>query len=321
MQNNFKLTIGFIIYGDNAVNYLSHFLPSIFSQEYTNFSVLAVNNSGNKQNLAVKYIEENYPQIKILHSEVNLGFARAFNIMFNMAREAGSEYFFALNPDIILEKNVIKIMLEKIEGNRELGSVSPKLLKWDFENGEKTKQIDSCGIILKPGLQFIDLGQAEEDRDQYDNKFILGPSGAAALYRMSALQKVKFDNQFFDELMFMYKEDCDLAYRLSMAGYKSVCAGEAIVYHDRTVFGQGERNLRIALNRKNKSPQTKKWSFLNQQIIYYKYWKIQNWNNKILIIWQEIKMLVFILIFEQYLVGQFVDFFRIREKIKRYTNQ
>jgi GT2 family glycosyltransferase len=321
MQNNFKLTIGFIIYGDNAVNYLSHFLPSIFSQEYTNFSVLAVNNSGNKQNLAVKYIEEYYPQIKILHSEVNLGFARAFNIMFNMAREDGSEYFLALNPDTILEKNVIKILLEKIEGNQELGSVSPKLLKWDFENGKKTKQIDSCGIILKPGLKFIDLGQAEEDQDRYDNKFILGPSGAAALYRMSALQKVKFDNQFFDELMFMYKEDCDLAYRLNLAGFKSICVGDAIVYHDRTVFGKGYSNFKVAMNRKNKSKKTKQWSFLNQQIIFYKYWKIQDWNNKILIIWQEIKMLVFILIFEQYLVGQFVEFFRIREKIKRYTNQ
>lgn len=119
---------------------------------------------------------------------------------------------------------------------------------------------------MKPGLRFVDAGQGEPDKGQYDDINILGPSGAAAMYRLEALEKAEQNGQYFDELMFMYKEDCDLAYRLKLAGYKSKCAPDAIIYHDRTARAKGEGNLKVFFNRGNKSQQIKKWSFLNQQI-------------------------------------------------------
>ena len=164
----------------------------------------------------------------------------------------------------------------------------------------------------------MDAGQGESDKGQYDDINILGPSGAAAMYRLSALEKVKFNNQYFDELMFMYKEDCDLAYRLKLAGYKSKCVSDAIIYHDRTAQAKGEGNLEIAFNRRNKSRQVKKWSFLNQQIIYAKYWRKQDLYSKIAIIWRQVKTLVFILLFEQYLLVQLIQLWKIRKKITIY---
>jgi GT2 family glycosyltransferase len=147
---------------------------------------------------------------------------------------------------------------------------------------------------------------------------IIGPSGACAIYRLSALEKIMQNGQYFDELMFMYKEDCDLAYRLILVGFKSKCVCEATAFHDRTIGGSGQSNLAAALNRKNKSRQAKKWAFLNQQIIFIKYWRLQSLRNKIAIIWFEIKMLIFALFFETYLLKEYFNLFRIKNKIKIY---
>jgi len=76
--------------------------------------------------------------------------------------------------------------------------------------------------------------------------------------------------------------------------------------------------LQVALNRKNKNKQIKKWSFLGQQIIFVKYWKQQNFWNKSTIAWHEIKMLIFILLFEQYLFGQYWKLWKIKKNINIY---
>ena len=205
-----------------------------------------------------------------------------------------------------------------MDNNSKLGSVSAKVYQWDFDNNKKTNIIDTCGIKEISALHFKDVGQGEEDNGQCDDIKIIGPSGAAAMYRMNALERVKEKNNYFDELMFMYKEDCDLAYRLSLSGYESECVNNAIVYHDRTVKAKGQGNIKIAINRKSKSKQSKKWSFLHQQIIFIKYWNLQNFKNKLAVILYEIKMIVFILLFEQYLLAQFLELCKIKNSIYIY---
>ena len=234
--------------------------------------------------------------------------------MIDEAKKLGAEYFLVINPDTILELEAIKNFVEVMEKDKTLGSASPKVLKWDFSEDKKTDIVDTCGIRLKTGLRFIDLGQGEKDRGQYDKTEILGPSGAAGIYRMSALDKVKSPQpplsrgsggQYFDELMFMYKEDCDLAYRLNLAGFKAKLAPEAIIYHNRPFSSAKTGFMAFFRGRKGKSEQVKKWSFLNQHIIFLKYWHLQGFLSKIVIILRILAIFVFALLFEPYLLGQY----------------
>jgi len=313
-----KLVIGFITYGELTANYLPYFLNSIKKQSYKDFKILSFDNSEKEINKNSEFILKNYPEIEIIRVGENIGFARAYNILISQAVKIGAEYFLLLNPDLILEPEAIKELMKVIEGDNRLGSVSPKILQWDFKNNKKTNVIDTYGVALRPGLRFIDIGQGQIDKGQFDNIEILGPSGAAALYRIRALEQIAHHSHYFDELMFMYKEDCDLAYRLYLAGYKSKYVDQAIVYHDRTVKSMGENNLKVMLNRKEKGRQAKRWAFLNQQIIFFKYWRLQNRRNKMLIFWFGLKMLIFVLLFEQYLLGQFIKLWKIRKKIRIY---
>ncbi|HAM87957.1 MAG: Glycosyl transferase family protein [Candidatus Falkowbacteria bacterium GW2011_GWC2_38_22] len=313
-----KLYIGFITYSKEAMAYLPYFLDSLFNQNITNFETLAVDGNEDGTDRNIKLLNK-YPQIKIISKGKNLGFGKSFNLMINDAQKNGAEYFMVLNPDTILESDCVNNLLTAIKNDNNLASVSPKIYKWNFvpdKSNEKTNIIDSFGIVLKTGLRFFDLGQGQIDHGQYENAKIFGPSGAAAMYRMSALEKVKFNNQYFDELMFMYKEDCDLAYRLFLAGYSSALVTTAKMYHDRTVSGKGDGNILIALNRRNKSRKAKKWSLFHQLIIIKKYWRLQNTINKISILKHVFLMFIFSLIFEQYLLIYFFKIFRT--KVNKY---
>jgi GT2 family glycosyltransferase len=315
-----RLYIGFITYGKATAKYLPYFLQSLKRQSFKDYKIIAVDNSEAEKNDNKIFLEKNYPEIELKwQAGENLGFAKAYNLMISQASKEGAEYFLALNPDMALEEDALTRLVEIMGHNSDLGSATAKVLKWNFASREKTNIIDSCGLKLLPGLRFVDYKEGEPASASCEHE-IIGVSGASAIYRLSALEKVKRNGQYFDELMFMYKEDCDLAYRLFLAGFKSKCVCDSIIYHDRSSGGMGESNLAVALNRKNKSRQAKRWSFLNQQIIFIKYWQKQSWLNKMAVIWFEIKMLVFILFFEPYLFKELVNLSKISHKIIRYKN-
>lgn len=313
-----KLVVGFIAYGESSAKYLAFFLQSLKNQTIQDFQIVCHDNSEKTDNPNQIFLSANYPEIKVLRGEGNLGFAKAYNRLLTWAVGQQADYFLALNPDMILEPDAVQRLVDTMKKDAALGSASPLVLKWNFEEQKKTRLIDTCGIKLLSGLRFVDVGQNQLNRGQFDRVEILGPSGAAALYRLSALEKVKQNDEFFDELMFMYKEDCDLAFRLNLAGFRSVFIPEAVIYHDRTATAKGEGDLAVALNRKNKSRQVKQWSFLNQQIIFVKYWHLQSWSNKLAIIWYELKMVIFALLFEQYLLSETLRIRKIKDKIKKY---
>lgn len=345
MDNKVKLVIGLLIYGEATAKYLPYFLSSLKLQSFQDFKIIAIDNSLEENNKSKKLFDnQEWFDVDIEWAGGNIGFSRAYNKMFRKAKELEAEYFLVLNQDTILEENLIDKLVEVMDNDAELGSVSPKILKWDFDrakekNGDplsliaKTNIIDSCGIILKSGLRFVDLGQGELDLGQYDNDSILGPSGACALFRMDALEKVSHnklkvdDNdklfeykEYYDELMFMYKEDSDLAYRLFLKGYKSKVIGKAKMYHDRTAFGVGEGIINIIKARKFKSKKVKRWSFLNQHVILFKFWKLQSFKNKLVILLFELKSLIYILFFEWFLLKVYIEIWKVRKKVEIFKN-
>ena len=331
MGENHRLTIGFIAYGKSTFKYLPVFLSSLKDQEYKDFKIVVIDNSELEDNENAVFLRTNYPDISFSWAGGNIGFAKAYNRMLRIASAEGAEYFLAVNPDMYFEPGCVGRLIEAMDRDKELGSAGPKVLRWNNQpqrpGKEGKKLIDTCGIKLVKGLRFIDAGQGEEDAGQYNCARILGPSGCAAIYRVSALEKIKTSGkknehtgkpEYFDELMFMYKEDCDLAYRLMLAGYRSALVPDAIVYHDRTASAEGISDLEIALNRKNKSRLVREWSFLNQQIIFIKFWGKTNLMDKIQIIWYEVKAFIYIILFEQYLLGQIAKLYRLKKDIIKY---
>jgi len=312
-----KLAVGFLTYNESSARYLGDFLPSLEAAlsflSPSERLVLAFDNSTG--DLANRRFLERFNQealtrpdglkIEILSVEDNLGFSRAYNILIRQALAAGAEYFLVINPDVILEKNALSEMIASLEADSGLASVSPKLRRWDFATNTRTSCLDSCGLALAPGLRFSDIGQGCRDDKGFDRHQILGPSGAAALFRLSWLEKVGEGGQYFDERFFMYKEDCDLAYRLYLAGGRSRLVPTAIIYHDRTAASAGKGLFNKLSARSNKSRQVRSWSFRNQHLLFLKHWTSQGLYSRLLIIIQVLSMFIFSLIFERFLLKEY----------------
>ena len=82
----------------------------------------------------------------------------------------------------------------RLDMRPDAASASGKLVRMDG------KTIDSTGIIMLREQRHLDRGADQSDSGQFDlPEDIFGPSGAAAMYRKSALDDVSIDGQYFDE--------------------------------------------------------------------------------------------------------------------------
>lgn len=326
-KNSPQISVGFVLH-DSQV-YLPDFLKSLKQQDYTNLKIYALNANNEADHDDVRYIEENYPEIEIVQPGFNTGFAKGHNMMIHKAIEDKSEFYLTINFDMIFEANFISELLNTMVKSFRNASATGKIKRWDFSkrneynNYGKTNFIDTCGINVTSQHRFYDRGQAEIDHGQYDKEVeVFGSSGAAVLYRLEALEDISFIDEhgrkeFFDQLMFMYKEDVDLAYRLQCAGYTAMYTPHAVGYHDRSIGGTGNSTLKIAKNRFGKSRKSKEWSWLHHHIILQKYFRNDfSLRVKTNTLWYEVKSFIFILLFEQYLLRQLKELYNMRKQIK-----
>jgi GT2 family glycosyltransferase len=139
--------------------------------------------------------------------------------------ERGCDYVFLLNHDAKPGVDAIKESVRVAEAHKDAGAVQPMLLLW-----QKPDRLNSSGNdvhFLGFGLT-RDFGKYRTDVKRTEGEEIGYASGAGVLYRVAALKEVGLLEEYF----WMYHEDLELGWRLRLAGWKSVLAPTAFVYHD-----------------------------------------------------------------------------------------
>jgi GT2 family glycosyltransferase len=178
-----------------------------------------------------------FPGVKIVALAENRGFAAGCNLGLSETR---SPYVLFLNADARLAPGYLKTLLAELDTHPRAASAIGKLIS---ERAGK-RFIDSAGIELCAyALRPTDRGLGEPDRGQYDQPTeIFGPSATAALYRRAALSELGLE--VFDEDLFAYYEDVDLAWRLRRRGWSHLYVPTALAFHARR--GADGKPLEIA---------------------------------------------------------------------------
>ncbi len=325
-QKSPSVTIGIITH--NSEKYITPCLESLQNQDYSNLEIVIFDNNSTDQTLDI--LQERFPNIRLIESNENIGFARSHN---EIIRQTDSEFYACFNIDMIFEPNVISELVDAIQQKPIFGSSGGKIKRWDFDMFQKnpnaseiqgkTNFIDSAGIRILRSHRFEDRGQNEIDHGQYeDSKQVFGISGAAVLYRKKALEDIAFINEkenkeYFDESMFMYKEDIDIAYRLQWAGWKSLYTPKAVCYHDRTIASKGSSHFQIIKNRLKKKKVANRLSYINHHILLKKNFS-KDFSSSIsrATLWYNCKVFFYILLFETEVLTEWWNLSRLQSKIK-----
>ena len=264
----------------NSIKYLPDFLDSVLAQTYfleNNIKpeVIVVDNASSDK--TVNFIKDNFPTVCLLRNVNNIGLPRAWNQAIQMTT---GEYLLIMNPDLILDKDHIKHAVKILDEDQTVATVGGKLYRLKISNIiegelaelEKTNIIDSCGLRAYKNRRFIDRGSGTIDKGHFSSKEeIFGISGSCILYRRSALEQVKFCNQYFDEDFFMYKEEIDMAWRLRLAGWTSIYTPDCIGWHHRRARSQEHASdLSIIKNRRQKQDFVNFHSYKNHLLLLLK---------------------------------------------------
>jgi len=126
MQQGRQL-VSVIVVNWNGLEFLKSCFNSIFSQSYGNMEVIMVD--CDSRDSSVRFVEMNYPLVKVIELKEDLGPPYAINLA---AREAKGDYVLILNNDVHLPEELIEKMVEKLEDD-ENSVVTPVELNWRGE--------------------------------------------------------------------------------------------------------------------------------------------------------------------------------------------
>lgn len=194
---------------------------------------------------SVQMVTQDFPWVKLIASEENLGFAKANNLAI---RQAHAHHILLLNPDTVVEANTLRACLSFMEANPQAGALGCKMLDGkgvflpESRRGLPTPwvsftKMSGLGSLFPKSATFNSyyLGQFSED-ETHEAPIL---SGAFFWAKKEALDKAGF----LDEAFFMYGEDIDLSYRITLAGYKNYYFPKARIIHYK-----GESTRKGSLN-------------------------------------------------------------------------
>jgi GT2 family glycosyltransferase len=206
-------------------------------------------------------VEQHHPDIQVLRQPRNVGFCAANNIGWRAVPDAS--YVLFLNPDAIVTPGFLDGAVRVLEAHPDVAAVGPKLVQLDTVSMRPTGRLDSTGIEQAWWGRIVDRGQGELDTGQYDGPPEEVPAlcGAALVARREALEHVAPDGEVFDERFFMFKEDVDLSYRLTAAGWRLLFVSSLVVQHARG-------NLQI--DRASIAPWVRRRSLVNEWRLWRK---------------------------------------------------
>jgi GT2 family glycosyltransferase len=318
----------------NSIKYLPDFMESIFEQSYFSKNnitpdIFIVDNASTDN--TVKFIKDNYPTVHLLRNINNIGTSRAWN---QAIKTTSGEYILIINPDVILHKDFISEALKVIQSDETIASLSGKLYQLristinedELATFEKTNILDSCGLRAFKNRRFIDRGAGEVDSGRFNQREeIFGASAACVIYRRYALEQIKFNQEYFDEDFFIYKEDVDIAWRLRLAGWASVYTPSAIAYHHRRAKSQHKiGSLNLIKFRQSKETFINYYSYRNHLLMLGKNSLAINFFKHFPYIFvYELKKFLYVLILENSTLRKTIlDLVKLRKKMrqKRHFN-
>jgi GT2 family glycosyltransferase len=207
-----------VIVSYNAKHKLMACLASLRRALPADCDLVVVDNASAEGNADA--IAESFPDVRLIRSPVNLGFAGGCNLG---ARHTRSRSLVFLNPDTVVELGWIEALIAPLEADDDTGLTTARILLMS-----DPQRLNTCGCNIHLTGLTLCRGMARA-RDTYLQREPVGAiSGAAFAIRAELFERLGG----FDEEMFLYLEDTDLSWRARLNGWQTVYTPDSLVLHD-----------------------------------------------------------------------------------------
>ena len=238
------MDISIIIVNYNVKDFLAQCLSSLRNAlDGIESEIIIIDNDS--QDGSKDYLPKKFPEASYTWLDTNIGFGAANNIGIEQAK---GRYILLLNPDTLIEKETIRMMISFMDKEPKTGIAGCRVLNADgtfqlaCRRGLPTPWASFCKLF---GLQSLFPKSPlfarynltyKSEMETYDVDALIG---AFMFCRREAL----LASRGFDTDFFMYGEDLDLCHRVKKLGW------DIRYYHEPTIIHfKGESSRRSSMN-------------------------------------------------------------------------
>ena len=272
-SNNSQYDASIIIVSFNTRVVLRECLESVLRESAgLRVEILIVDNHSSDG--SPEMVESEFPQVRLIRSDVNLGFGAANNVALEQAR---GKYFVLLNSDAFFEPNALKLAIKHMDETPGCGLGGGLLVGRDgaWQPSARTFHSVPGDLIVMTGLAakfpksklFGDFDRTWADRNEAAS--VDWVPGAFSIIRPEAIRKVGS----FDPTFFLYYEEVDLCRRIKSAGYSIWYWPDVVIVH---IGGESSRQLK-SLEFSSQAAQVVLWRMRSALLYYRKHHGWQAW--------------------------------------------
>ena len=224
------MRLGLVVVAYRSGDVLGGFLDSLAASTLVPDEVVIVDNSPSPVTAPEK---SSLSSVRVLHQPDNPGYGTAANIgVASLSQEC--DWAVVCNPDILVETDTLKALMQAAERNSSAGSLGPAIRNDDGSLYPSARALPALGIgvghallgVIWPGNPWTKAYRGDYVSSETREAGWL--SGSFLVVRRSAFDEVGG----FDEKYFMFFEDVDLGWRLGEAGYTNLYVPSATAIHE-----------------------------------------------------------------------------------------
>ena len=224
------MSLGLVVVTYRSSDVLTGFLDSLTQSSLLPDDVVVVDNSPTKVSLPKK---GSLQAVSVVHRPDNPGYGTAANVGVAALRDS-CDWVVVCNPDILVDKDTLQLLLGEAESRDSAGSLGPAIRNDDGSLYPSARALPSLGIGIGHGLLGVvwpGNPWTRAYRGDYESSSTRETgwlSGSFLLLRREAWEAVGG----FDEKYFMFFEDVDLGWRLQQHGYRNLYVPSATAIHE-----------------------------------------------------------------------------------------
>lgn len=217
-------SVSIITINYNQLKLTCELLDSLRNITYPNVEIIVADNNSSENPTVV--IREKYPEVKLIVSPENLGFAGGNNLGIHAST---GKYLLFLNNDTEVDSGFLEPLVAMFEANPKAGAASSKIL---YYNSDNTIQYAGSTRIDPFTGRSKRIGFMEKDNGQHNKQQETDLAhGAAMMVPRSVIDQVGMMPEFF----FLYYEEVDWCESIKKAGYKIYFVPASKVYHKESM--------------------------------------------------------------------------------------